>query len=313
MVPVTYGLSRPDVAALFPGYSNDPNPGGAIYLDTSTLANGSHQISWLVTDDCGRQDGVGSRNFIVLNAAPPPDANVTPPADPATVAAASVLNSSTDAIEVSRNGVAWQTVSPTASGVRVIQVNQGARIEVRLPAGETYAGYEVADDRLRALPIGSSLDATAGVFYWQPGAGFLGGYDLLFAPSTGAGSVRVRVVVGPPMRMAVDVPQSGTTVEEPFVVAGWAIDLAAADGTGVDTVHVWARPVTGGAPVFLGVAAYGGVRPDVGALYGAQFERSSYGLTAASLEPGTYDIVVYVRRSATGSFDAAQEVRVEVR
>jgi hypothetical protein len=42
--------------------------------------------------------------------------------------------------------------------------------------------------------MGSSLDASAGVFYWQPAPAFLGAFDLVFeAPGTAA--VRVRVVV----------------------------------------------------------------------------------------------------------------------
>ena len=35
----------------------------------TTLTNGTHQIGWLVTDNCGRADGIGSRFFSVQNAA----------------------------------------------------------------------------------------------------------------------------------------------------------------------------------------------------------------------------------------------------
>ena len=112
------------------------------------------------------------------------------------------------------------------------------------------------------------------------------------------------------MRMAIDTPQHGATVDQPFVVAGWALDLAATDGSGIDTVHVWAYPAAGGDPIFLGVADLGDARPDVAAVYGPQFERSSYGLAAKPLAPGTYDIVVYAHRAATNAFDGAQVVRV---
>ena len=37
------------------------------FFDWSTLTNGSHTIGWLITDDCGRADGVGSRFFNVTN------------------------------------------------------------------------------------------------------------------------------------------------------------------------------------------------------------------------------------------------------
>lgn len=111
--------------------------------------------------------------------------------------------------------------------------------------------------------------------------------------------------------MAIDSPSGGVVTEQPFVVGGWAIDLAAAGGSGIDTVHVWAYPLAGGAPFFLGVAATGGERPDVAAVYGRQFNASAYDLTAV-LRPGAYDLVVYVHRTATNRFDGAQVVRVIV-
>ena len=62
-------------------------------------------------------------------------------------------------------------------------------------------------------------------------------------------------------------------------------------------------------PVFLGVAAYGDARPDIGALFGEQFTRASYSLTVEHLAPGTYDLVVYPHSAVTGDFHAAQVVR----
>ena len=95
--------------------------------------------------------------------------------------------------------------------------------------------------------------------------------------------------------MSVDVPESGT-VASSFVIGGWAIDAGAGSGTGVDVVQVWAYPNPGSGqdPVFVGTAAYGGSRPDVGAAYGTQFTPSAYSLTA-SLPAGYYQ-VVYARR-----------------
>ena len=236
-----------------------------------------------------------------------------------------------DPIGVRTNEADWQWVSPTPAGTRIIEVAEGERIEVQLPTGTDarYAGAQVVNGQWRALPIGSSLDAQAGVFYWQPGAGFLGRYDLVFAPSKGSGAaVQVGVVVGPSMRATIDMPQAEAAVQLPFTVAGWALDLAATDGAGIDTVHVWAYPVAEAHPtlrepqgrpeprrraIFLGVAASGDARPDVGAIYGRAFERSAYSLTVDQLPPGTYDVVVYPHRARTDSFEGAQVVRVIVR
>ena len=40
---------------------------GSYVLDTTTLTNGIHTIGWLVTDDLGRAEGLGSRFFWVQN------------------------------------------------------------------------------------------------------------------------------------------------------------------------------------------------------------------------------------------------------
>ena len=75
--------------------------------------------------------------------------------------------------------------------------------------------------------------------------------------------------------LAIDIPAANSIVLHTFYLAGWAIDYAAAGGTGVSTIHVWAYPVGGGAPQFVGVAQYGDQRPDVAAAYGPQPGRKS--------------------------------------
>jgi hypothetical protein len=210
-------------------------------------------------------------------------------------------------------------------GTRVVEAREMERVEVQLPLvpGTRYAGAQFVGGVARALPLGSSLDASTGTFYWQPAAGFLGSYDLQFvampADSKGAGSlaaagaaVKVRVVVGPPMRLAVDTPHANAAIGQSFTIGGWAIDLAGAGGSGVDTVHVWAHPSAGGSPIFLGVADLGGSRADVAAIYGRSFEHSAYHLSA-HLPAGAYDVVVYAHRAATDAFDAAQSVHVTVK
>ena len=66
--------------------------------------------------------------------------------------------------------------------------------------GGTYEGYLVVDGELRALPAGSSLDTTHGTFNWQPAAGFLGVYDLMFVRTWPEGwktKIPVRVTIEP--------------------------------------------------------------------------------------------------------------------
>jgi len=109
---------------------------------------------------------------------------------------------------------------------------------------------------------------------------------------------------------------------------GWAVDLTSDNGSGIDAVHVWAYrldedgaavgPFRGAAgqgqgAIWLGVAAAGPPRPDVGRLYGPTFTDASYHLDIGGLAPGAYDLVVYPHRARTATFDGARAVRINVR
>ena len=52
-------------------WTDDPRRDGPqfpyFFLDTTTLSNGMHTIGWLVYDDLGRGEGLGSRFFWVQN------------------------------------------------------------------------------------------------------------------------------------------------------------------------------------------------------------------------------------------------------
>ncbi|MCA1651308.1 MAG: hypothetical protein LC753_13865 [Acidobacteria bacterium] len=63
----TYNQFRADIAALFPGYANTNGAIGYYVLDTTTLSNGVHTIAWVVRDDAGNAQGIGSRYFTVAN------------------------------------------------------------------------------------------------------------------------------------------------------------------------------------------------------------------------------------------------------
>jgi hypothetical protein len=308
LTAVNYGDARSDIAQFFPGFSNTSNPSGAYLLDTTLLTNGTHQIGWYVVDSCGRADGIGSRFFTVLNGATTVPAGV---AVRAPMAGRQRFDSS-EPLAV-RKGDEAIRVYPNPSGHRVVTISQNERAEMQLPALESgsYTGYEKVNGERRALPLGSSLDVSAGVFYWQPAAGFLGPHDLEFVPSDGNGVVHVRAVVGTAVHTAIDQPREGI-VSSSFVVAGWTIDQAATAGTGIDSVHVWAFPATGAAPIFLGQAVYGDLRHDISALFGDQFGGASYTLAVGHLASGTYDVVVYPHSAVTGDFHGAKVVRVTV-
>jgi glucose/arabinose dehydrogenase len=175
-------------------------------------------------------------------------------------------------------------------------------------------------------PYGSSRPDVASAF----GESFrFSGYDLLvgsltpgrwqlavFARSTATGTFTTVAVVnvtihGTPA-MSLDLPGTGA-VDRPFVVSGWAIDASAPTGTGVDVIHVWAFPVDGRPPVFLGAAPYGLRRDDVGGIFGPRFTSSGFSLSVGGLAPGAYTIVAYAHSSFEGLFTQSRAVGVTVR
>ncbi len=98
-------------------------------------------------------------------------------------------------------GLATRSAAPArhrrgAAGVdgRARSHRDPRRILTRHRRGDSYAGYLVVDGRLRELPNGSSFDPARGAFYWQPGLGYVGNYELLFV-RTSADGARERIPV----------------------------------------------------------------------------------------------------------------------
>jgi hypothetical protein len=319
-----YNHFRSDVAALFPGLNNTNGAVGFKILDTTTLANGLHTISWVVSDNQGASEGIGSRFFNVSNGAGSlTEAAVETFAVTADALTAAALPLDRAPILVRRG---WDLDAPLrafalgASGRTVIRSEEVGRVELRL-AGR-YTGHLRVGDSLASLPVGSALDADTGVFTWTPGVGFVGAYDLVFARWTGGAPVsrqEVRIILAPKgsglvgPQVVIDTPAWQQDVPQPFIVAGWAADLRAAAGTGVATLHAWAYPLAGGPPVFLGATAYGGARPDVAAVHGDEFRDSGFGLSIQGLIPGHYDLAIFAWSTEAGDFAAAKVVRITVR
>jgi hypothetical protein len=137
-----------------------------------------------------------------------------------------------------------------------------------------------------------------------------------YGRSANSTQVSTTVTSAPPSQsvLMVDRPGSGSVLPSDLFLSGWSIDLASTSGTGVDAVHVYAypNPGSGAAPVFLGVASYGGSRPDVGAAYGARYANSGFSLPVVGLAPGVYDLGFYGRSTVTGTFNVFQTRRVTI-
>ncbi len=338
-------VSRSDLAALFPAatYPGVTHAAAAAAIDTATLANGLHTIAWVVTTDTGLSEGIGSRYFAVANGsslqAPdssPGTARLQPDlTDSRTVNAAPLDGTAISGRRGFDADAPYRTLARDAGGRVLVQGEELDRVDLRLGSSSdpvTHTGYMRVGDGLGPLPIGSHLDPTTGVFTWQPIAGFVHGYDLVFVRCEG--SVRsvargfspgtcarqeVTIVFNPKgldragPRVVIDTPSAEAGVDQPFLVGGWAIDRDHPVGAGVDAVHVWAYPAAGGDPFFIGPATYGGSRPDVGASFGDRFTNSGYGLIVNALPPGAYDLAVFAWSAVQGGFVPARVVGVTVR
>ena len=194
--PVVYGDARSDIAGAFPGFSNTAAAGGHAIIDWTTLSSGTHTIGWLITDDCNRADGVGSRFFTVGTGTNLVAGETRSGGPTALRAPATTLRESEAPITVAKGyGELPLVVDPGPAGLRTIEMKQGERIEVRLPRGFETAYQIGPGGQMRALPIGSTWDAASGIFYWQPAPAFLGRYRIVF--SNGRERLNVRVVVIP--------------------------------------------------------------------------------------------------------------------
>jgi len=111
----------------------------------------------------------------------------------------------------------------------------------------------------------------------------------------------------------IDSPVSNSTVRGAVSIGGWAVDLRAANGSGVDQVDLWAypNPGSGTLPILLGTAAYGATRADLAKAFSAHFAASGFSLTA-NLPAGIYDIAAFARSTVTGAFDRRRVTRITV-
>ncbi|MGE5340025.1 MAG: hypothetical protein ACM3SY_00970 [Candidatus Omnitrophota bacterium] len=157
-----YNIFRSDIADLFPGYANTDGAIGYYFLDTRTLTDGLHTLSWNVTDSAGNSTGIGSRYFSVNNGT-------------ASESSGSELASFSQHQEP-------EAFYPDEGDAVNVVIRELERVKINLGDlfnNEVVQGYLVVGDRFKPLPVGSTLDRN-GVFYWQPGPGFIGAYRLVF-------------------------------------------------------------------------------------------------------------------------------------
>jgi len=131
----TYGSSRPDVCAVYPGRPGCPNVGFSFSLNTSGLTAGAHTITVTATDTDGTPD-TGSSSVTVNVQAPLPTVYIDSPAQGAAVSGivtvsgwaldnASVVGSAISSVQVKVDGTIVGTATYGSSRPDVCAVYPG--------------------------------------------------------------------------------------------------------------------------------------------------------------------------------------------
>ncbi len=298
----TYGGSRPDVAAIFgPQFSSS-----GFSLSVGSLAPGDYL---LVVYARSMITGVFHASTVSITVRAPesrPVVAIDTPSPGAVVAQPFAIV-----------GWAADLGATTWSGIDAIHVWAYPDGGTPVFAGVGTLGGARPDVAAIVGPQFGNSGFSVNVAILPPANYLLVIYPHSALSGTFGNPATLRVTVSAPLRkplMAIDTPASGAAVSGPFALAGWAVDMAASSGPGVDAIHVWAypNPGSGANPVFVGAAAYGGARLDVGAVLGQNFTASGFNLMVQGLPAGVYDLVVYAHSSVTGTFNNASLVRVTV-
>jgi hypothetical protein len=185
-----YNIYRSDIADRFPGYANSSGAHAYFDFDTAEYSNGVHTIYWTAEDSSGNSDGIGSRYFSILNVG----------GNRSSGNRAALLTENFDntplgtfspvkiikGFKQSDEPAVLETVYPGDSGIITIDTEELERVEVHFPGVICTAS---------PLPVGSTLDTQRGIFYWQPGPGFIGDYEYEFINVEGTNTTKIRLRV----------------------------------------------------------------------------------------------------------------------
>jgi N-acetylmuramoyl-L-alanine amidase len=297
----TYGASRPDVCAAYPGRPGCPNVGFSYSLNTATLTAGSHTITVSATDSASPPD-TGSTSVTVTVTAPAviPTVHIDMPASGTAVSGtvtlagwaidnASVVGTAISSVQVLVDGTAVGTATYGASRPDVCAAYPGRR-------GCPNVGFSYSLNTA-TLAAGSHTITVSAT-------------DSASPPDTGSTNVTVTVTAPAVIpSVHIDMPASGMTVSGTVTLAGWAIDNASVVGTAISSVQVL---VDGTA---VGTATYGASRPDVCAAYpgrvGCPNVGFSYSLNTATLASGSHTITVSATDSASSPDTGSSTITVQ--
>ena len=303
----TYGLDRRDIAAALGASFSE----SGFAISVAALRPGAHELS-VYLRVAGERTWSRLASFRVDIDSP----NLVGHVDP--------LPADTLGLPVSVTGWALDASARTGTGVDSVAIYAGeielgrwvadaeyglVRRDVEQHFGVRFAaaGYAV---NLGALPAGrqelsiyAHTPADDGWALVATHAVIIDG-DLMTADDRRPLLATATVVIDADL-LTVDVrghidPPPSDQVSGPVPVTGWAIDVQAAEGPGIDAVALYAGDMETG--TYLGASEYGLVRADVAEQFGGGFAGSGFALNVEGLAAGRNHLSVYAHASRDGSW-----------
>ncbi len=166
-----YDIYRSDIASFFPGYANSNGAAAYFYFDTTAYTNGVHTIAWTAEDNAGNSDGIGSRYFTIQNPGTSREHGAWSMEEGAWgMGHGGGVPGPVGIIKGYEKNVEPEKMIPNENGLIHITIKELERLEIH---------FFDSRPNISPLPIGSTLDMKRGIFYWQPGPGFLGTFELV--------------------------------------------------------------------------------------------------------------------------------------
>jgi hypothetical protein len=184
----TYNIYRSDIATLFPGYANSNGAHAYFDFNTTTYDNGLHTIYWTATDNAGNADGIGSRFFTVENSG----INRTEGESGTGISSDTSHNATVElsrpvgVVKGFREDEAPRPVYPGEKGMTSVEIRELERVVLHFTPGT---------QPVTPLPIGSTMDIEKGIFFWTPGPGFVGPYELTFINTAEKRLMNVKIII----------------------------------------------------------------------------------------------------------------------
>jgi hypothetical protein len=291
------------------GEVSDSRPGGVNHLHFAVLKGGGIPLDF------------GVWNYPEENA-PSPDNNG--------LWSGTTIQSSCSDIKMDINAPATNTTLQGITAIRGWAIDRAAssgtgvnKVQIYLDGSSNNGGKLIATatygiERNDVARIYGARYRNSGYQYvWNTGTVANGKHTLyVYVYSTVSGwsfSTREINVQNPNVRMDINAPAAGATIQGTTTIRGWAIHQAATWGTGIDKVHIYLDGPAGGDGTIIAWATYGIERDDVARVYGERYRNSGYQYVwdTSTVPNGQHTLSIYVHSTISGWSQHKRTINVQ--